>query len=70
MRIGITCYPTYGGSGIVATELGLELDRQGVLLRQSVAGGDAVAQHGHHRAGLRSRRQGNESQTRGDQSAA
>ena len=25
MRIGITCYPTYGGSGIVATELGLEL---------------------------------------------
>lgn len=25
MRIGITCYPTFGGSGIVATELGLEL---------------------------------------------
>ena len=25
MKIGITCYPTYGGSGIVATELGLEL---------------------------------------------
>ncbi|MDQ2841018.1 MAG: hypothetical protein M3Y72_08270 [Acidobacteriota bacterium] len=25
MRIEITCYPTYGGSGIVATELGLEL---------------------------------------------
>ncbi|MBM3501104.1 MAG: N-acetyl-alpha-D-glucosaminyl L-malate synthase BshA [Armatimonadetes bacterium] len=25
MRIGITCYPTYGGSGIVATELGKEL---------------------------------------------
>ncbi len=25
MRIGITCYPTYGGSGIVATELGMEL---------------------------------------------
>jgi L-malate glycosyltransferase len=25
MRIGITCYPTYGGSGVVATELGLEL---------------------------------------------
>ena len=22
MKIGITCYPTYGGSGIVATELG------------------------------------------------
>src|SRR5882757_7900835 len=23
MRIGITCYPTYGGSGVVATELGM-----------------------------------------------
>src|SRR6185503_18172174 len=29
MRIGITCYPTYGGSGIVATELGLELAIRG-----------------------------------------
>src|SRR5512142_2712853 len=29
MRIGITCYPTYGGSGIVATELGLELAMRG-----------------------------------------
>ena len=29
MRIGITCYPTYGGSGIVATELGLELATRG-----------------------------------------
>jgi len=29
MRIGITCYPTYGGSGVVATELGLELARRG-----------------------------------------
>ena len=25
MKIGITCYPTYGGSGVVATELGLAL---------------------------------------------
>jgi L-malate glycosyltransferase len=25
MKIGITCYPTYGGSGVVATELGMEL---------------------------------------------
>ena len=24
MVIGIVCYPTYGGSGVVATELGLE----------------------------------------------
>ena len=25
MRIGIVCYPTFGGSGVVATELGLEM---------------------------------------------
>jgi N-acetyl-alpha-D-glucosaminyl L-malate synthase BshA len=29
VNIGITCYPTYGGSGIVATELGLELANRG-----------------------------------------
>src|SRR5215470_10541388 len=29
MRIGITCYPTYGGSGVVATELGMELATRG-----------------------------------------
>jgi N-acetyl-alpha-D-glucosaminyl L-malate synthase BshA len=29
LKIGITCYPTYGGSGIVATELGLELANRG-----------------------------------------
>jgi N-acetyl-alpha-D-glucosaminyl L-malate synthase BshA len=29
VRVGITCYPTYGGSGIVATELGLELANRG-----------------------------------------
>ncbi len=29
MRIGITCYPTYGGSGVVATELGLALADEG-----------------------------------------
>src|SRR3982750_4002464 len=29
MRIGITCYPTYGGSGVVATELGIELAQRG-----------------------------------------
>ncbi|MBN1639193.1 MAG: N-acetyl-alpha-D-glucosaminyl L-malate synthase BshA [Ignavibacteriales bacterium] len=29
MKIGITCYPTYGGSGVVATELGKELARLG-----------------------------------------
>ncbi len=29
MRIGIVCYPTYGGSGVLATELGLGLARNG-----------------------------------------
>src|SRR5438034_5584599 len=29
MKIGITCYPTYGGSGVVATELGKELANRG-----------------------------------------
>ena len=29
MKIGITCYPTYGGSGAVATELGIQLARRG-----------------------------------------
>lgn len=29
MKIGIVCYPTYGGSGIVATELGLALAAKG-----------------------------------------
>ncbi|MGC1415898.1 MAG: glycosyltransferase, partial [Candidatus Acidiferrum sp.] len=29
MKIGITCYPTYGGSGVVATELGQELAARG-----------------------------------------
>jgi glycosyltransferase involved in cell wall biosynthesis len=29
MKIGITCYPTYGGSGAVATELGMELANRG-----------------------------------------
>ncbi len=29
MKIGIVCYPTYGGSGIVATELGMDLAERG-----------------------------------------
>ena len=29
MKIGITCYPTYGGSGVVATELGKSLALRG-----------------------------------------
>ena len=29
MKIGITCYPTYGGSGAMATELGIALAHRG-----------------------------------------
>jgi N-acetyl-alpha-D-glucosaminyl L-malate synthase BshA len=29
MKIGIVCYPTFGGSGVVATELGIELSKRG-----------------------------------------
>lgn len=29
MKIGIVCYPTYGGSGVVATEIGLGLAKRG-----------------------------------------
>jgi len=29
MNIGIVCYPTFGGSGVLATELGLELSKKG-----------------------------------------
>ena len=29
MKIGIVCYPTYGGSGVVATELGKALAKAG-----------------------------------------
>lgn len=32
MKIGIVCYPTYGGSGVVATELGKALAREGHLV--------------------------------------
>ncbi len=29
MNVGITCYPTHGGSGVVATELGIKLAQRG-----------------------------------------
>ena len=29
MKIGIVCYPTFGGSGVVATELGIHLAENG-----------------------------------------
>jgi len=30
VKIGITCYPTFGGSGVVATELGIALAKRGI----------------------------------------
>lgn len=32
MKIGIVCYPTYGGSGVIATELGKALAKEGHLV--------------------------------------
>jgi L-malate glycosyltransferase len=32
MRIGIACYPTYGGSGVIATELGIALAKKGHMV--------------------------------------
>jgi N-acetyl-alpha-D-glucosaminyl L-malate synthase BshA len=32
LKIGITCYPTYGGSGVVATELGKALAEKGHII--------------------------------------
>ena len=32
LRIGIVCYPSYGGSGVVATELGRSLAKRGHLV--------------------------------------
>ena len=29
MNLGIVCYPTYGGSGVLATELGMALAHKG-----------------------------------------
>lgn len=29
MKIGVVCYPTFGGSGVVATELGISMARKG-----------------------------------------
>ena len=29
LKIGIVCYPTYGGSGVVATELGIAFAQKG-----------------------------------------
>ena len=33
LKIGIVCYPTYGGSGVVATELGIAFADKGMIRR-------------------------------------
>lgn len=52
LRIGIACYPTYGGSGILATELGIALCRRGHEVHflayaelPRLAGCDAIKSH-------------------------
>ena len=45
MKIGIVCYPTYGGSGVVATELGLGLAKKGHHIHFITYGRPARLQH-------------------------
>ena len=45
MKIGIVCYPTYGGSGVVATELGLGLAKKGHKIHFITYGRPARLQH-------------------------
>ena len=46
MKIGITCYPTYGGSGAVATELGIALAERGHEIHRR--GALHAANHSQH----------------------
>ena len=32
MKIAIVCYPTFGGSGVIATELGMSLAKKGHVI--------------------------------------
>ena len=50
MKIGITCYPTYGGSGAVATELGIHLASRGHEVH--VISYDQPFRLGHFRDGV------------------
>ena len=45
MKIGIVCYPTYGGSGVVATELGLGLAKKGHQIHFITYGRPARLKH-------------------------
>ena len=42
MKIGITCYPTHGGSGVFATELGIKLAERGHSVGARIAGVEEV----------------------------
>ena len=45
MKIGVVCYPTYGGSGVVATELGLGLAKKGHQIHFITHGRPARLKH-------------------------
>ena len=51
MKIGITCYPTFGGSGVVATELGLALAKHGDDVHFIAALGQRETELRRHDAG-------------------
>lgn len=51
MKIGITCYPTVGGSGILATRLGVELSQRGHEVHL-ITYERPVAIHGSDHAGV------------------
>lgn len=49
LRIGIVCYPTFGGSGAVATELGIHLARRGHTVHFISYSRPFRLAHGHHK---------------------
>ena len=56
MKIGITCYPTFGGSGVVATELGISLADRGDEVDLIAAVGQRDAELGRDDAAAAERR--------------
>jgi len=42
MIIGIVCYPTFGGSGVLATELGIELSKKGYEIQNIKQANDVI----------------------------
>ena len=37
MKIAIVCYPTFGGSGVIATELGMSLAKKGHVIQANAS---------------------------------